>query len=91
MRESGVDRKDVFVTTKIPTEVKKYEGAKSAIETSLSNLEIEYIDLMLTHAPKPWPELFAGSDKTYSEHGVFTKCDRKATEPSDCCGDGSKI
>lgn len=70
LRESGVGRENIFVTTKIPAEVKTYEGAKSAIETSLSNLGMEYIDLMLIHAPKPWPELFAGSDKTYFEQNL---------------------
>lgn len=70
LRESNVGRKDIFVTTKIPAEVKTYEGAKSAIETSLSNLGMEYIDLMLIHAPKPWPELFAGSDETYFEQNL---------------------
>lgn len=65
LRESGLRREEVFITTKIPAEVKTYEGAKAMIAASLKNLETPYIDLMLVHAPKPWEELFGGSEKTY--------------------------
>ena len=65
LRESGLRREEVFITTKIPAEVKTYEGAKAVIAASLKNLETPYIDLMLIHAPKPWEELFGGSEKTY--------------------------
>ena len=65
LRESGLRRDEVFITTKIPAEIKTYEGAKAVIAASLKNLETPYIDLMLIHAPKPWEELFGGSEKTY--------------------------
>ena len=65
LRESGLRREEVFITTKIPAEVKTYEGAKAVIAASLQNLDTPYIDLMLIHAPKPWEELFGGSEKTY--------------------------
>ena len=65
LRESGLRREEVFITTKIPADVKTYEGAKAVIAASLKNLETPYIDLMLIHAPKPWEELFGGSEKTY--------------------------
>ena len=65
LRESGLRRDEVFITTKIPAEVKTYEGAKAVIAASLKNLDTPYIDLMLIHAPKPWEELFGGSEKTY--------------------------
>jgi len=70
LKQSGLRREDVFITTKIPAEVKTYEGAKSIIEASLKNLDTPYIDLMLIHSPKPWPELFAGSEKTYYEENL---------------------
>ena len=62
---SGETSVDLFFTTKIPAEVKNYEGAKAVIAASLKNLDTPYIDLMLIHAPKPWEELFGGSEKTY--------------------------
>lgn len=70
LRESGLRREDVFITTKIPADVKTYEGAKSVIAASLKNLGTPYIDLMLIHSPKPWEELFGGSEKTYYEENL---------------------
>lgn len=70
IRESDVDRKDVFLTTKIPADVKTYEDTRSAIEGSLNRLGTEYIDLLLIHSPKPWPEVFAHSEKTYFEENL---------------------
>ena len=70
LRESGLRWDEVFITTKIPADVKTYEGAKSVIAASLKNLETPYIDLMLIHAPKPWEELFGGSANTYYEENL---------------------
>ena len=70
LRESGLHREEVFITTKIPADVKTYEGAKAVIAASLKKLDTPYIDLMLIHAPKPWEELFSGSEKTYYEENL---------------------
>ena len=58
------ERKEIFLTSKIPAEIKSYQGAKQAIAESLSRLGLDYIDLMLIHAPKPWMEMVDPS-KTY--------------------------
>lgn len=68
--ESGIAREDIFITTKIPGEIKNYDDAKKSIHDSLKNLNTSYIDLMLIHAPKPWEELFGGSDKNYFEENL---------------------
>ena len=49
MKESGVAREDIFLTTKIWTTNYGYEKTKSAIKDSLDILQVEYIDLMLLH------------------------------------------
>jgi diketogulonate reductase-like aldo/keto reductase len=61
IRASGVAREDIFVTTKLAAEVKSYEEAVSAIDESLRKLELDFIDMMIIHSPKPWAE-FHGED-----------------------------
>lgn len=51
--ESGVKREDIFLTTKLWNDAHSYEGAKNAIETSLNNLQTDYLDLYLIHWPNP--------------------------------------
>lgn len=64
VRDSGVPREELFVSTKLAAEIKDYDQAVAAIDESLAKLDIEFIDLMLIHAPQPWDD-FRGGD--YSE------------------------
>jgi 2,5-diketo-D-gluconate reductase B len=48
---SGVDRAELFVTTKIWTSHFRAPDARRAAETSLCNLRTEYVDLLLMHFP----------------------------------------
>lgn len=57
LKDSGLARKEVFLTTKLPADVKSYEGAREHFELSLKNLDTEYIDLYLIHAPWPWSDV----------------------------------
>jgi len=70
VRESGIPRQDLFITTKVPAEIKSYEKTVAIIKKSLENLDIGYIDLLLIHAPKPWKEMFGDSKKTYFEENI---------------------
>lgn len=54
IKELKLNREDYWITSKIPAEIKNYKDAKKAIDESLERLGIEYLDLMLIHAPKPW-------------------------------------
>ena len=47
----GVPREELFITTKLWVQDASYEGAKQAIETSMKNLGVDYIDLYLIHQP----------------------------------------
>lgn len=51
VRESGVKREDVFVTSKVWVQDMSCEGAEKAIDASLSKLGFDYLDLMLLHQP----------------------------------------
>lgn len=65
VRDSGIPRDQIYVTSKLPGETKTYEGAKKDFETTFNNLDIDYLDLYLVHAPFPWAEMSqsANSDK----------------------------
>ena len=51
IKKSGVPREELFITTKLWVQDAGYEEAKKAIETSLKNLELDYLDLYLIHQP----------------------------------------
>ena len=51
IRDLKVDRKDLFITTKLPSNAQGKEKARGAIEQSLSDLGTDYIDLYLIHWP----------------------------------------
>lgn len=50
---SSISRDDVLITTKIPGRFHGYDEAKESTRTSLKNLGVEYIDLLLIHWPLP--------------------------------------
>lgn len=51
IRDSGIDRADIFVTTKLWVQDASYDGAKAAFERSLDKLRLDYLDLYLIHQP----------------------------------------
>jgi 2,5-diketo-D-gluconate reductase A len=52
IRDSGVDRASLFITTKLWESDSGYETAKNAFEVSRKKLGVEYIDLYLIHWPR---------------------------------------
>jgi diketogulonate reductase-like aldo/keto reductase len=67
IRDSGIAREEIFVTTKLPAEIKNYEDSLLAFDTTMDNLGLEYIDLYLVHAPWPWAERGADYRKENGE------------------------
>ncbi|MDR3143058.1 MAG: aldo/keto reductase [Tannerellaceae bacterium] len=49
--ESGIDRKEVFITTKLWNSKRGYESTLKAFGESIRKLKIEYVDLYLIHWP----------------------------------------
>lgn len=49
--ESGIDRKEIFLTTKVWIEHYGYEQAKESVLQSMEKLKTDYIDLVLLHQP----------------------------------------
>ena len=51
LARSGVDRKDLFITTKLWLADAGYERTKAAFARSLDRLGLDYLDLYLIHQP----------------------------------------
>ena len=51
IKKSGINRKDIFLVTKIWISNAGYEKAKKSIEESLNKLQSDYVDLLLIHQP----------------------------------------
>ena len=51
IKESGIPREEIFVTTKIWLSNYGYEKAKASIDRSLKRMQLEYLDLVLLHQP----------------------------------------
>ena len=51
VRDSGIPREDIFITSKLWLQDYGYEAAKKGLETSLEKLGMDYIDLYLLHQP----------------------------------------
>jgi diketogulonate reductase-like aldo/keto reductase len=62
IRDSGIERSDIFVTSKLPAEIKKHDQVLLNAEKTIRNTGLEFIDLYLIHAPWPWNEI--GADYT---------------------------
>lgn len=57
VRDSGIPRDEIYVTSKLPAEAKSYEAAIENFETTMSEIGLDYLDLYLVHAPWPWDEI----------------------------------
>lgn len=51
IKESGINRKELFITTKLWINNAGYENAKKGFETSMEKLQLDYLDLYLIHQP----------------------------------------
>ncbi|GAA3185485.1 aldo/keto reductase [Lentilactobacillus kefiri] len=53
IKDSGIPRENLFITTKLGNNDHGYEATKEAFGKSLENLGLDYVDLYLTHWPNP--------------------------------------
>lgn len=51
IKKSGVDRKELFITTKVWTSNYGYEKTKKSVDESLNKMQLDYLDLVLLHQP----------------------------------------
>ncbi|KRN93556.1 aldo/keto reductase [Pediococcus stilesii] len=73
IKDSGIDRKELFVTSKLWNDDHGYDSAKKALDLSLEKLGLDYLDLYLIHWPNPikfrneWQEKNADSWRAMEE------------------------
>jgi diketogulonate reductase-like aldo/keto reductase len=69
VNQSGIPRKDIFVTTKLWNDDHGYDSALKAFDDSLKRLNLDYVDLYLIHWPVPGlrKDSWKALEKIYSE------------------------
>lgn len=68
IKESGIPREEIFITTKLWIQDFSYDGAMKATERSMERLGVEYIDLMLLHQPMgDYINAWKGLEKLYRD------------------------
>ncbi len=73
VKESGIPREEIFITSKLHNDMHGYENTLKAFEETMARLDTKYLDLYLIHWPNPakfrsqWQEANAGSWKAFEE------------------------
>ena len=74
IRESGLAREDVFVTTKVWNTDQGHDSALAALDASLDRLGMDFVDLYLIHWPTPardrYVETWLALEKAYADGRV---------------------
>ena len=67
LRDSGVERREVFITTKCWNDDQGYDEARRALHGSLGRLDTDYVDLYLIHWPVPALDRYVDTWRAFIE------------------------
>ena len=73
VKESGIAREEIFITSKLQNSHHGYENTMAAFEETMQKLDMDYLDLYLIHWPNPkkyrdeWQAANAGTWKAFEE------------------------
>ncbi|MFD2655675.1 aldo/keto reductase [Gracilibacillus thailandensis] len=69
IKDSGIPREEIFVTTKVWNDEQGYEETKAAFKRSLERLQMDYVDLYLVHWPVPgkFTETYKALEEIYHD------------------------
>lgn len=68
VRNCGVPREQIFVTSKVAAEHKSYETAAKSIDETLNTMGLSYLDMMIIHSPQPWAEVNQSENRYFEEN-----------------------
>ena len=68
IKESGIDRTDVIIETKLWIDEMGADNAKKALERSLNRLQMDYVDIYMMH----WPRQTGADDENWKELDIET-------------------
>ena len=67
IRDSGIRREDLFVTTKLDGPYQGNDRAIAGLDESLQRLGLDYVDLLLIHWPLPQRDQYVSTWKTFEK------------------------
>jgi 2,5-diketo-D-gluconate reductase A len=67
VRESGLPREEVFVTTKLINNRHGYDEAIAALDESLQTMGLDYVDLYLIHWPRPHADRYVETWRAFEK------------------------
>jgi 2,5-diketo-D-gluconate reductase A len=67
VRDSGIDREALFITTKLDGEFQGNERAVAGLDECLQQLDMDYVDLLLIHWPLPQRDEYISTWKTFEQ------------------------
>lgn len=68
VKNCGVPREQIFVTSKVAAEHKSYETAAKSIDETLDTMGLSYLDMMIIHSPQPWAEVNQSENRYFEEN-----------------------
>lgn len=68
VKNCGVSREEIFITSKVAAEHKSYETAAKSIDETLNTMGLSYLDMMIIHSPQPWAEVNQSDNRYFEEN-----------------------
>ena len=63
IRNCGIPRDEIFVTSKVAAEHKTYDEAMAGIDETIKKIGLDYLDMMIIHSPQPWVKVNQSEDR----------------------------